>query len=303
VSEPGVDYVAYVEGRLAWLRRPAYLLCQDWHCADDLVQATLTRLFVYWPRAARRDNIDAYVRTILVRTFVSGRRSPWFRRVLLAGVQADRAAVYADPDAVLDVRDALAALLGSPAPRQALQAVGAPAAPTEFNALVPSASFGWLPPGFHTGAEGGTMSASTPVGLRLVAVSGGAMIELAVNPAGTCHLQRQTLACSAYNIASPVQSRAPDVHGYRAYWLQGAQLAWEYAPGAWSVLSWPDANAPWPPAGPAHGGAAGRRGRSVWAGHADQVPVPDFRPADGMAGIRGGLHRARRPAGSADAES
>jgi len=66
VSGPQVDYVEYVEGRLAWLRRLAYLLCQDWHEADDLVQATLTRLYTYWPRAAQMDNIDAYVRTILV---------------------------------------------------------------------------------------------------------------------------------------------------------------------------------------------------------------------------------------------
>ena len=31
MSGPQVDYVEYVEGRLAWLRRLAYLLCQDWH--------------------------------------------------------------------------------------------------------------------------------------------------------------------------------------------------------------------------------------------------------------------------------
>ena len=57
------------------------------------------------------DNIDAYVRTILVRTFLSERRSPWFRRVLLAGPRRPTAsAVCADPDAVLDVREALAAI-------------------------------------------------------------------------------------------------------------------------------------------------------------------------------------------------
>jgi len=110
VSGRQADYVAYVEGRLGWLRRLAYLLCQDWHSADDLVQATVTRLYTHWPRAARMDNLDAYVRTILVRTFLGERRSPWFRRVLLAGVQADGAAVCADPDAVLDVREALAAI-------------------------------------------------------------------------------------------------------------------------------------------------------------------------------------------------
>ncbi len=58
-----------------------------------------------------------------------------------------------------------------------------------------------------------------------------------------------SLACSAYNTTSPAQSRAPDVNGHRAYWLKEAGLAWEYAPGAWSVLDWTNANLPWPPAG------------------------------------------------------
>jgi RNA polymerase sigma-70 factor (sigma-E family) len=113
MSGSQVDYVAYVEGRLAWLRRLAYLLCQDWHEADDLVQAALTRLYMYWPRVARMDNIDAYVRTILIRTFLGERRSPWFRRVLLRGVPADgvtASAACADPDMALDVREALAAI-------------------------------------------------------------------------------------------------------------------------------------------------------------------------------------------------
>jgi DNA-directed RNA polymerase specialized sigma24 family protein len=73
VSGRQADYVEYVEGRLGWLRRLAFLLCQDWHSVDDLVQATVTRLFTHWPRAARMDNLDAYVRTILVRTFTSSR--------------------------------------------------------------------------------------------------------------------------------------------------------------------------------------------------------------------------------------
>jgi len=48
-----------------------------------------------------------------------------------------------------------------------------------------------------------------------------------------------------------VLSRAPDVHGHRAYWLRTAGLTWEYAPGAWTVLNeWTNATLkPWPPAG------------------------------------------------------
>jgi DNA-directed RNA polymerase specialized sigma24 family protein len=56
-----------VGGRLESLRRSAYVLCRDWHQADDLVQATATKLFVGWPRARRADNLGGYVQTILVR--------------------------------------------------------------------------------------------------------------------------------------------------------------------------------------------------------------------------------------------
>jgi DNA-directed RNA polymerase specialized sigma24 family protein len=40
------EYREYVGGRLESLRRAAYLLCRDWHQADDLVQATPAKLFV-----------------------------------------------------------------------------------------------------------------------------------------------------------------------------------------------------------------------------------------------------------------
>jgi RNA polymerase sigma-70 factor (sigma-E family) len=102
------EYVEYVESRLTWLRRVAYLLCQDWHSADDLVQVTVTRLFTHWPRARRMDNVDGYVRTILFRTFLGERRSGWRRRVLLAASPPDAIAPGSDRDAVLDVREALA---------------------------------------------------------------------------------------------------------------------------------------------------------------------------------------------------
>jgi len=80
------EYVEYVTARHAWLRRVAFLLCQDWHSADDLVQVAFTRLFTYWHRAQRVDNLDGYVRTILVRAFLGERRSSWGTRVVLAEV-------------------------------------------------------------------------------------------------------------------------------------------------------------------------------------------------------------------------
>jgi len=39
------DFTRFVAERAGALRRVAYLLCQDWHGADDLVQASITRLY------------------------------------------------------------------------------------------------------------------------------------------------------------------------------------------------------------------------------------------------------------------
>lgn len=42
VATDASAYQDYVAGRLHRLRRTAYLLCGDWHTADDLVSMTLT---------------------------------------------------------------------------------------------------------------------------------------------------------------------------------------------------------------------------------------------------------------------
>ncbi|WP_305144161.1 sigma factor, partial [Streptomyces griseus] len=42
--------------------------------AQDLTQTTLATLFQHWRKASRADNLDAYARTVLVRTFVAERR-------------------------------------------------------------------------------------------------------------------------------------------------------------------------------------------------------------------------------------
>jgi RNA polymerase sigma factor (sigma-70 family) len=104
------EYTEYVQARLGWLRRTAYLLCQDWQGADDLAQKTITRLYTHWGRAGKAASLDAYVRGILVKAFLDERRSAWARRVILPGVYEERAAAGHDADIRLDVRAALRAL-------------------------------------------------------------------------------------------------------------------------------------------------------------------------------------------------
>lgn len=90
------QYTEYVTARLPTLRRVAYLLCGDTHRADDIVQNAITRLYVHWRKARAADNLDAYVRTIVVRTFLNEQRTGWFSRTRVVGELPD--APYPAPD-------------------------------------------------------------------------------------------------------------------------------------------------------------------------------------------------------------
>lgn len=93
------DFAAYVEGRRIALRGTAYLLCGDWHSADDLTQTALTKLYLVWRRIDRIRNIDAYARQVLVRAYLDERRRPW-RRERSSADPPDAAAVHDLPAAV-----------------------------------------------------------------------------------------------------------------------------------------------------------------------------------------------------------
>jgi RNA polymerase sigma-70 factor (sigma-E family) len=60
----------FAVGAQPHLRRSAYLLCGDWHTAEDLVQTTFGRLFRSWPKVVRADSVDAYARTVLFRAYL-----------------------------------------------------------------------------------------------------------------------------------------------------------------------------------------------------------------------------------------
>lgn len=108
------EYTEYVRAGLSQWRRTAYLMCGDWHQGDDIVQRVLTELYRNWPRARRADNLNALVRTMLLRRLIDDRRRSW-ARVLLTGWLPDRPAPPA-PDPADQV--ALMAALRQIAPRQ-----------------------------------------------------------------------------------------------------------------------------------------------------------------------------------------
>jgi RNA polymerase sigma-70 factor (sigma-E family) len=97
---------AFAWSRRASLRRTAYLLCGDWHQADDLVQTALVKLYVAWRRVRTGDQPDGYVRRILTRCYLDERRRPW-RRESPVEIVLDRPSEHRPPDDLIDLRAAL----------------------------------------------------------------------------------------------------------------------------------------------------------------------------------------------------
>lgn len=105
--EEDAEFSEYVTARRDHVRRTAYLLCGDWHRADDLTQIAFVKLYGAWDRIRDHRALDAYVRSCLVRATVDESRRPWRREraveVLpevsdsfdMASVIADRALVQA----------------------------------------------------------------------------------------------------------------------------------------------------------------------------------------------------------------
>jgi RNA polymerase sigma-70 factor (sigma-E family) len=112
-SEEEAECRDYVSARLEHLRRVAYLLCHDWHAADDLVSTVLLKLFTSWRKARRADNLDAYVRGMLTNAWLDERRRPW-RREWAEGSVPERGVAGPEPSDRRRIGELLLAL----APRQ-----------------------------------------------------------------------------------------------------------------------------------------------------------------------------------------
>jgi RNA polymerase sigma-70 factor (sigma-E family) len=109
------QYTEYVTARLPALRRIAFLLCGDDHRADDIVQNAITRLYVHWRKARVAENLDAYVRTIVVRTFLNEQRTGWFTRNRLTDEPPEQ---FAPPGPDVETSQVLHAALRRVPPKQ-----------------------------------------------------------------------------------------------------------------------------------------------------------------------------------------
>jgi len=89
LSPDEAGFRSWMAVRAPALRRKAYLLCGDWHAADDVAQEVLVAVYSRWGRLAG-GNVDAYANRVLVGKHVDALRRPW-RRESSVPEQADHA--------------------------------------------------------------------------------------------------------------------------------------------------------------------------------------------------------------------
>lgn len=108
------EFAELVAAKGSALRRTAYLMCGDWHLAEDLVQTVFVKVHLHWRRIRRQDTFDAYLRTTLFHAYLDTRRAKW-RRETPAEYLPDLEAPGTGPR---DDRDVLVAALRRIPPRQ-----------------------------------------------------------------------------------------------------------------------------------------------------------------------------------------
>ncbi|MDQ7810649.1 SigE family RNA polymerase sigma factor [Amycolatopsis sp. A133] len=108
------DFREFARARALVLRRTAYLLCGDWHLAEDLVQNALVKLYRVWPKIIRRGPVDHYARQVLLRCWLDESRRPWRRRERRDGVVPD----VPSPESVTGISGPLLRALAEVPPKQ-----------------------------------------------------------------------------------------------------------------------------------------------------------------------------------------
>jgi RNA polymerase sigma-70 factor (sigma-E family) len=104
------EFVEFAQASSIRLQQAAYLMCRDWHLAQDLTQATLTKVYLAWGRINRTGGDRyAYARTVLLRQLLDFQR---LRRSSEIAVETlpEHPASATEPTTRLTLLDALSLL-------------------------------------------------------------------------------------------------------------------------------------------------------------------------------------------------
>jgi RNA polymerase sigma-70 factor (sigma-E family) len=105
------EFTAFVESAGTRLRRSAYLMCRDWHLAQDLTQHTLAKMYAVWDRIREGTNLEAYSRRVLMNHVFDQQRRRSGSEIVLAELPDAPAGHQAGgPELRVTLVDALARL-------------------------------------------------------------------------------------------------------------------------------------------------------------------------------------------------
>jgi RNA polymerase sigma-70 factor (sigma-E family) len=106
VIEPDVDaeFGAFVSRSSRELQRAAWLMCGNWHSAQDLVQSALLATWPHWSQIRRDDAPQVYVYRVMVTTHLRETKRRW-RGEIPSAELPETNELY--PQQYSEVRDAL----------------------------------------------------------------------------------------------------------------------------------------------------------------------------------------------------
>jgi RNA polymerase sigma-70 factor (sigma-E family) len=94
--DAAAEFTEFASAATPRLFRTAFLLCGDWHTAQDLTQTALARVFVSWRRIKQREAVHAYAHRVLVNCYLAMARKRSFTETpavqLPAGITSDTTA-------------------------------------------------------------------------------------------------------------------------------------------------------------------------------------------------------------------
>lgn len=108
------EFTAFVATAAPRLRRVAYLMCGDWHLAQDLTQTTLARMYASWGRIWRHANLEAYSRRVLMNAVFDQRKRRSNTEIVLAELPE---AAHAGAQATIELHVTLMTALATLPPR------------------------------------------------------------------------------------------------------------------------------------------------------------------------------------------
>jgi len=110
------EFTEFAANSIRRLRRTAYLMCGDWHRAEDAAQDALVKVYRRWHRIDRTQGLSGYAHHCLVTAVFDQGRKPWRRERL---VDSDhQIGPLPDPVGTVDDRMLVVQALGALPPGQ-----------------------------------------------------------------------------------------------------------------------------------------------------------------------------------------